>query len=198
MIPKYTRSMMFVFAIILGTAVSAEPLHDAAKQGDTAEVERLIQAGIELEALDDDGLTPLIVAALAGQQGTTKLLIDNGVDPGGRDGKGYTALHAAAHAGHYDIVVLLLEHDIDVNDQANPVKLSPLHAAAERDHRRIAAVLIERGAAVNVRERNGWTPAMRATFKSHAEMVALLRDHGATCSGAAGNDFLEYCMTSGE
>lgn len=194
--PSATRAIL-VCALIASAPLAAGPLHEAARNGDTAEVDRLLKAGADISAFDEADLTPLIVAALAGQPGAVAVLIENGADPGGRDRKGFTPLHAAAHEGHHDVVLLLLKHDVDVNDQDNWVKLTALHAAAERDYQGIAETLITQGADVNLEERNGWTPVMRATFKSHEDMVRLLREHGARCSAAAGQVFLDYCMDPG-
>ena len=107
------------------------------------------------------------------------------------------ALHAAAHAGHLDIVNLLIDHGVDINDQGNKARITPLHAAVEGDFRSIVEVLLARNVVVDVEDGSGWTPVMRATFKSYPEMVKLLRDHGATCSEDAGEAFLSYCMTAG-
>lgn len=176
--------------------VRAAPLHDAARQGDNAAVARLIQAGADAQAFDDSALTPLVTAALAGQADTVDWLIEHGADPSGRDGNGFTALHAAAHAGHFEIVELLVERGVDINDQQNKAGLTPLHAAAEYDFLDIAALLLAQGAETDLEEGSGWTPIMRASFRSHAVMVKLLRDHGATCL-EGGDPFSDYCMTAG-
>lgn len=192
-------SLSAALAVTLFAAPAwAGPLHDAAREGDIAAVKRLITGGADVQEIDDDtALTPLVTAALAGHKDIVELLIENGADPDGRDGKGYTALHAAAYGGHLDIVVLLIDRGVDPNDHHNKAGITPLHAAVEGNFRDIVAVLLAKNVDVEVEDGSGWTPVMRATFKSYPEIVKLLRDHGAACSKDAGKAFLEYCMTAG-
>ena len=191
-------SFAVALAFILATPSAwAGPLHDAARDGDEDTVAHMIVEGADVEAVDHNALTPLVTAALTGHKRVVEVLIDNGADPRGRDGKGFTALHAAAYAGHLDIVVLLMAHGVDINDQQNKARITPLHAAVEGDFRAISEVLLARNVVVDVEDGSGWTPVMRATFKSYPEMVKLLRDHGATCSKSAGKAFLSYCMNAG-
>lgn len=182
---------------LITTPAWAGALHEAVRDGDTAAAERLIAAGADIEARDEAALTPLVASALAGHKEAVVLLIAKGADPHGRDGNGFTALHAAAHAGHLDIVVLLIDLGVNINDQQNKVKITPLHAAAERDFREIAEVLLVRGADVDLKAGTGHTPVVMATLKAHAEMVKLLRIHGADCAKIRSTKFRNYCMNAG-
>ncbi len=187
-----------VVTILLAVSAWAGPLHEAAREGDTATAKRLIAEGANVQEIDSEAaLTPLIEAALAGNKDMVVMLIDSGADPSGRDGKGFTALHAAAYKGHLNIVVLLIDKGVDVNDHKNKAGVTPLHAATEGNFRDVAEVLLAQKVEIDVEDGSGWTPVMRATFKSYPEMVKLLRDHGATCSKSAGKGFLDYCMTAG-
>ena len=177
---------------------AAAPLHEAARQGQTDVAESLIEDGADVEALDESGATPLVAAALAGQTNLVTVLLEHGADPSGRDAGGFTALHAAAHMGHLDIVELLVDRGVDIDDQKNKAKLSPLHAAAEQNYLEIARFLLDHGAKVGLVESSGWTPIMRATFRSYPDMVRLLREYGATCSDKATVEFLNYCMNAGK
>ncbi len=191
------RIAIVLFVGLIAAPAWAGSLHEAVRDGDSAAAERLIAAGADVEALDDAALTPLVTAALAGHNETVVLLIDKGADLRGRDGNGFTALHAAAHAGHLDVVNLLINHGVDINDQQNTAKITPLHAAAERDFREIAEVLLDQGATMDLKSLTGHTPVVMATLKGHAEMVKLLRDHGANCSKIRSKRFREYCMNAG-
>ena len=182
---------------LIAMPARADALHEAARDGDTAQAEQLIAAGADVEAQDEAALTPLVTAALAGHRQIVNLLIDKGADPAGRDGSGFTALHAAAHAGHLDIVKLLLQRGVDINDQENEPKITPLHAAAERDRRDVAAALLAAGADMEIRADDGKTPIFMVTLKAHTEMVRLLRDHGANCSHIRSATFRDFCINAG-
>ena len=185
-------------SVLLVASVWAGPLHDAARDGDRAMVERFIAEGADVQEIDSEtALTPLIEAALAGDKEIVALLIEKGADPAGRDGKGFTALHAAAHMGHVDIVELLIDQGVDLNDQQNTSKITPLHAAAERDYPDVAEVLILRGAEIDPKTGSGHTPVVMAVLNGHPDMVKLLRDHGAQCSHIRSKKFKEYCMNAG-
>lgn len=184
--------------ILLATSTWAGPLHDAAREGDIDKVRRLITEGADVQAIDKEtALTPLIEAALAGHRDVAVLIIESGADPSGQDGKGFTALHAAAYTGHLDIVMLLIKQGVNVDDHKNKSGVTPLHAATEGNFLDIAKVLLSQDADINIEDGSGWTPVMRATFKSYPEMVKLLREHGATCLKNAGEKFFTYCMTAG-
>jgi ankyrin repeat protein len=204
---------LFIAPLVLGLLVdllpvSAAPLHEAAKAGEVEEAERLIQAGANLEALDEDGETPLTAAALAGQSAVVKLLFARGADIKGRNKGGFTLLHAAAYSGHAEIVEFALDRGAGIDDQENKAEITPLHnkaeitplhAAAERNYLDVVRLLIERGARLHLKELNGWTPVTRATFKAHNEVVKLLREHGATCDppNLVGENNFRFCMNAG-
>ena len=181
----------------LCASANAATLQEAVGTGEIAEIDRLLEAGGNLEAVDESGLTLLIIAALAGREKVVAHLIAKGADPAGRDAKGFTTLHAAAHRGHLKIVKLLVEHGVAVNDRENPEKLSPLHAASERGHRDVAAFLLAEGAEMNVKTAEGKTPMTMAVLKAHGPVIKLLRDHGADCSKIRIASFRDTCMTAG-
>ncbi len=56
------------------------PLHAAAKKGDIASIKALIQAGMNVNALDSEGDTPLLVAALHAQRDAFQCLQDLGAN----------------------------------------------------------------------------------------------------------------------
>ena len=195
---------LFFMPLVLGLVVgllpaTAAPLHEAAKSGEVEEAERLIQAGADLEALDEDGETPLTAAALEGQTAAVKLLVARGADIKGQNKGGFTALQAAAYTGHIRIVEFVIDRGVEIDDQDNKAKITPLHAAAEQDYLDIVKLLIERGARIDLKELNGWTPVTRATFKAHEKVVKLLRQHGATCQppDLVGERNFRFCMNPG-
>ncbi len=199
MVGRLFHSLAVSFVVILAAPAAAAPLHDAARVGDEAAVEQLIEDGAELEAFDKDGETPLTSSALAGRQEILELLIDRGAKINGRNEGGFTALHAAAYVGNKTIVEFLLDRGADIDDQNNKSGLTALHAAAETDHGNVVQLLLARGARTDLKEFNGWTPVARATFKRFPDVVTILRDHGARCPPptAVGLENFNYCQNPG-
>jgi ankyrin repeat protein len=178
--------MLRVLAAAIGmiastVAVAGEPLFDAANAGDTAAIERLLANGAAVDSRDRDHATPLIVAALGGRQDAVALLLAKGADAMARNSGGFTALHAAAYSGAVPVAELLLDNGTAVNDAANKAGAAPLMLAAEEDRGAVAELLITRGAAVGQPEIHGFEPLTRAFWRGHADMVRLLKRHGATC-----------------
>ena len=153
-----------------------------------------------METIDEDGETPMTAAALAGKEAIVGLLLKNGAAIMGRNEGGFTALHAAAYKGFDLIVEVLLANGAEINDLQNKAMITPLHAATERRHATTAKYLIERGAHVDIKELNGWTPLVRATFKQYHELVLLLRSHGAKCPTPfeVGPNSSGYCLNPGK
>lgn len=89
----------------------SEPILNAAKRGELAEVKSLLARGADINARTGYNQTPLMLAAGKGHLDVVRLLIDSGADLNIVDTfyKSFTALIAAANGGHTEIVKLLLD-----------------------------------------------------------------------------------------
>ena len=86
----------------------------AAERGHSAIVERLLEAGIEVDHVNRLGWTALLEAVVLGDGGrahvrTVRLLVDAGADAGVRDENGMTALEHAQQRGHAALARILGE-----------------------------------------------------------------------------------------
>ena len=84
LITVYIYALIFSFS---GFAV-AEPIHDAAKEGDLAKVKILIAEGSGVNVRDENGLTPLHIAAYQGYEEVAELLIFKGANVNAADKMG--------------------------------------------------------------------------------------------------------------
>ncbi|HEY7175986.1 MAG TPA: ankyrin repeat domain-containing protein [Micromonosporaceae bacterium] len=110
-----------------------------------------------------------------------------GVEPDRRTSDGFTPLQLAAYFGAPTAAVELIAAGADVNAVAdNPMRIQPLHAAAAGRHGDVAALLIDAGAAVNGKQRHGWTPLHSAAANGDETLVTRLLAAGA--DPAATND----------
>jgi hypothetical protein len=87
----------------------ARALCNAAVKGRAPMVYTLISAGMDVNARDSQGNTPLILAASQGHSDAVKLLLDNGADVNAKGAGGRSALSWALD-GRYSQTAMLLRH----------------------------------------------------------------------------------------
>jgi hypothetical protein len=107
-----------------------------------------IDAGGEINAIDEYGFTPLIQTAIENKPELTELLLQAGADVNLPDLVNRTALHWAADNNNYDLCKLLLEHG--ANPNAYTIGSQPvLTFALLYKHERVKQLLYARGADFN-------------------------------------------------
>ena len=77
---KYLLLTTIAVTSLLATTSFADPIHDAARDGDIAGVEALLDAGVDVNAKEENGMTPLHYAAQYGRKEIVELLIDEGAE----------------------------------------------------------------------------------------------------------------------
>ncbi len=68
-----------------------DSLHAAVKRNDTTAVQHLLERGAEVDAMDADGLTPLMLACMTLQEENIRQLVQAGADPDARNPRGTSA-----------------------------------------------------------------------------------------------------------
>ena len=160
-------------------------LYAAALNGQTAEVNALIEAHVDVNAADKDGFTPLLVAACVGHTEVVASLIKARARLDVTDKNERTALFIAAQEGHVAIVVLLLEAHAYV-DSASSDGSTPLHIATFKGHIETVVVLMKYGADVNAADEFGYTPLITAACVGRVEAAAVLIHGGASLNAQTG------------
>jgi ankyrin repeat protein len=173
-------------------------LHSAANQGTPEVVETLLNRGLKSNAKDRWGETVLhsVSRGKRGSQGgvrVAKILLERGADVNTRRKNDWTPLHFASYFGNVEIVRLLLDHGANLDAATGNMGEKPLHKVSygkyryQEDGVRVAQLLFDRGAEVNTRGKDDWTPLHRASYYGNVEIVRLLLDHGADLDAATGN-----------
>ena len=141
-----------------------------------------MDAGVDINAKNSDGVSLLQLAAQVGQKEILELLISKGADINTKDVVGWTPVIEAARKGHKAIVELLISHGALLNTKDSLTGKSALHFAAALGHKEMVQLLISKGADVNIRSDALTfldifkTPLDMADDK---EIADLLRKHGA-------------------
>ena len=118
-------------------ANGGSPLHVAAVNNHVLTTHILVQAGAEVDALDDKNETPLMVAAIRGNADIIRYLVLAGANPALATDEGMTALHYATQNGHLECAHVLLSQNklprnfINVKDDGG---WTPLVWACEHKH----------------------------------------------------------------
>ena len=135
----------------------------------------------DINAYDEDGLTPLYRTVMYEEPELCRLLCERGdvdVDKGDKE-SGDTALHGAALIGKMEYMRILLDvGKANVNAKTN-LSYTPLHYAASGGHIEAATLLIERGAEINPINDNNRTPLDNAHVFDDTDMIAFLTTKGA-------------------
>ncbi len=155
-------------------AASAGPLHDAAKAGDVAQIQLLLDQGADINQ-SSGFATPLYYAINGQHVEAAELLIERGADVNARSTPG-APLHAAAVKGLTSLVTLLLEHGADPN--VRWLQLTPLHVAARNGRIEVVRTLLDHGADINAATSLNEPALHLALEDGHAEVADLLLERG--------------------
>jgi beta-lactamase regulating signal transducer with metallopeptidase domain len=161
-------------------------LLEAAGDGDLAGIDKLLQAGANVNARVEGDGSPLIAASRANRLAAVKLLLDRGADPNlGVEGDG-AALIAASREGALSVMTLLLDRGANI-ELIVPGDENALINAAASGHLDAVKLLVARGANVNSQVwvegpdgKGTWrTPLSEARRERQADVAAFLAASGA-------------------
>ena len=151
------------------------PLHQAAADGDIAEVKRLIDGGADIDVKTNDGDTPLHSAAWFGQTETALALINAGADINAKENDGWTPLHIAAQEGQTEIALALIKAGADIHGTDRD-GWTPLHLAACKGQTETIIALIHAGAYLKATDNKGNTALDVARQYKKWEAVSILEN----------------------
>ena len=130
--------------------LNARLLESAENGSSDEEIRRLLKAGADVNAKNENDETALREATEDNYIETCKLLIENGADLNAKDWHTETALMLAAGRGHNEIARMLIEKGADVNAKTRDGNTA-LMIATRNGRNEIARMLIEKGADVNAK-----------------------------------------------
>ncbi len=150
------------------------PLNVLLSSTDEALAEGLIQTGVNVNAKDGKGDTPLHY--LGKSEKNARLLLSRGAKVNVRNQNGNTPLHNVFGEKTAAVIKLLIDGGAKVNAR-NQEQMTPLHLVPNSGKADITELLIRSGADINARSNQDWTPLHYAA--SHLEIAKKLIEAGA-------------------
>jgi uncharacterized protein len=169
---------------------AAEPdggtaLHWAAHWDDVETARLLIAAKANVNAANDHAVTPLWLAAKSASPAMVKVLLAAGANPNAALASGETILMTAARTGNPGVLASLINAGAQIAGRQLSKGQDALMWAVAEGHVDAARLLIDRGADVQSRTVQGFTPLMFAAREPNLDMVRLLVDRGARLDDSA-------------
>lgn len=155
---------------------SSTPLIESVINGDMTQMNRLLQAGEDVNAQDSNGWTALHWAAKTPDADSVNALLAAGADPNVEDIFGMTPIMSAAADGQLEIVQSLLQAGVNVNYQDYD-GWTPLMHAVSGGQTDIVKILLEAGANTEVTDYQDMTALKQSIRQGNQEITALLRNN---------------------
>ncbi|KAK0512606.1 hypothetical protein JMJ35_004623 [Cladonia borealis] len=154
------------------------PLIIAAQIGSVSLVQRFLDNGASIDAIDHETKTALLWAAEIGHVELTELLLDRGanIEACGKDGM--SVLNQASFSGRSSVIKLLLKHHANIKAKDDD-KMNCLHNAAQFGHYSVMQLLLQHGAAVDEPDKDQNTALHFASRNRDSAAVDLLVLYGA-------------------
>ena len=153
------------------------------------EVKQIINSGVDVNAIDEYGRTPLIYAVSGSNKDKFKIvniLIENGADVNYQDKYNWNPLimsiKSSSGEDESEIAKLLIENGADVNaknENGVTVLMAVFMSEAKLENIRM---LIKNGADVNAKDNNGKTTLQYAIdigYAEYAQIINYLKSKGA-------------------
>jgi ankyrin repeat protein len=163
----------------LGAAVAyaqdnSEKLYAANRAGDLVPLNTLIDKGVNPNAADSRGVTPLMNAAAIGSLESMELLVKRGADVNAQNMSGSTALMWSAHDPRK--VRFLVEHGADVNRAAKSGRTALMIAALSNPSHESVSLLLKQGADASRVDQRGNSAFLSAVTGGDPATIRLLVD----------------------
>lgn len=186
--------LMIVALLVSGCSHTPTPLIQAALEGRTAEVKRLVETGADLNEQGSFPLkqergrfsksTPLMAAAYYGRNDTIDMLLSLGADVNEENSFCVSPLFMAVSGGNKETVSHLLAKGARLDRQSPPsawchLYLEPLQIAASDGDLEMVKLLVRRGAPIDAGGYCGYTPLLLAAQKGDVPVVEYLLKNGA-------------------
>ncbi len=192
---SYLSVIAFLLFTSTSNAQSLEEVFEAVNDGNTAEVRRLLDRGLDVNTSDANGDTLLMLATRKRERELVGMLVSRKADLARRNRYGDNALMMASLSGDLALVKAFVEAGAAVNQAG----WSALHYAAFGGFAPVVSYLIGKGAEKDAVAPNGFTPLMLAARGGHADTgkAILFEDPDVNVRGPKGETALRIARERG-
>ena len=189
-----SRKFLFLF-FLLSLSLYATQLHRAVQTVNEKEVHTLVEMGLDINAVDKEGKTPLHYAASIGRYSLVKYLVEHEASVYVKDNLRKTPLVYAIEKNHIKVIIYLSKKS---NKEEAPYQVNGLFDSAKRGDMNAMAYFLEYHD-INTLNEDGKTALHMACEVGQYEIVSFLLDSGAdtTILDDDGRDALNYAKLSG-
>jgi len=164
---------------VLASAGALDDLLKAVNNNETEVVVEFLQRGMDVNTVDVEGNTLLMLAVRKGNDPLVEFLINNRAGLLKKNKYGDSALMLAAVNGDINIVRKLVGAGVKADEHRSGPGWTALIYAAFGGHAEIVRFLLENDADVDAQAGNGMTALMAACRNGHLEVVRLLLEYEA-------------------
>lgn len=163
------------------------PFLAALIKGDDSLVISLIDQGADVEEINSEGRTALIISAANGSLEIINTLLHAGANVNATSEKGWTALMVTIKNADLKTADLLLRNGADVN-HLSPDRWTALAEATIQGQSALMEKLLDYGADPETKSSHDWTPLMHAAYRGDEVGVRLLLNAGANSNESSQRD----------
>jgi ankyrin repeat protein len=156
------------------------------RDGDLKAVRAQLDTGVDVNARDADGNTPLILAAVYAGPDCVELLLKKGADVNAKNKAGATALFRVAT--DYEKAKPLIDAGADIQVKTASGNSPVILAARKYGNSKTVKLLLDKGADAKERNKQGVSPIQVAAACGDLDSVKLLVEHGANVNEMPGPD----------
>ena len=157
-------------------AEKEELLRTAALDGDYEKIEKLLVMNIDVNSINQDGLSALMLASYNGNIEIVKSLIEKGAKINLQDYNGRSALMFASSGKFPSTVEFLLNNEADPNLVDSEEHFTALMFAAAEGNIEVVKLLLSGNADPSRKDIDGETAELFARNNGHDEVAELLRE----------------------
>ena len=174
---KSTNKIIVVILTFISTFVFSQEkldVFEVARNGTTEQLNTILKKNSkEVNSINSDGYSPLILASYRGNNEIAKMLIENGADINYKSGLG-SPLMACVVKSNNEIAKILISKKVDINSTDDNGMTALLYATMFKNYE-LAALLVKNNANVEAKDNRGNSALDYAVLADDDKLIEILK-----------------------